>query len=94
MDLKLNNEQYRKLIQLIYIGEWVVNSYKENQDEYEFTDIEQYVYSFFKQYQCEDLIEFDEESQMYFPTSEMDETMMNYIDDYLESNKGDFIGFN
>jgi hypothetical protein len=94
MNIELNKDQYRKLIQLVYIGEWVVNSYKENQEDYRFTDIEQYIYTFYKQFGCSDLIEFDEETDMFLPTADMDEKMLEYIDEYLESNKGDFIGFN
>lgn len=92
--IELNKEQYRKLIQLVYLGEWVANSYKENQDDYKFTDIEQHIYSYFQKFGCDDLLEYDEESDMYLPTAEMDEKMTEFIDDYLESNKGDFIGFN
>lgn len=94
MIIELNKEQYRKLIKMVYIAEWVVNSYRTSEEEYEFTDIEQHIYSYFNNFDCGDLIEYDEEQEMYFPTSDMDDGQMPYVDEFLEANKGDFIGFN
>ena len=94
MVIDLNNEQYRKLAKLVYIGEWVVNSHKTNEEDYEFTDIEQHIYSYFRDFKCDDILEYDDEHDMFFPTSDMDDQVMKYIDEFLETNKGDFIGFN
>ncbi len=94
MTIELSSDQYRKLIKMVYIAEWVVNSHKSSEDEYEFTDIEQHIYSFFNEFGCDDLIEYDEEHDMFFPLSDMDDQLMHYIDEFLETNKNDFIGFN
>ncbi len=94
MMIQLNREQFRKLAKLVYIGEWIVNSHKSNEEDYEFTDIEQYIYSFFRDFGCEDMLEYDDEHDMYFPTAELDSKMMKYIENFLETNKGDFIGYN
>lgn len=92
--IELNKDQYRKLAKLVYIGEWVANSHKANEEDYEFTDIEQHIYSYFKKFGCEDILEYDEEHDMYLPTEEMDDQVMSFIDEFLETNQGDFIGFN
>lgn len=72
----------------------MVNSHKADEEDYEFTDIEQYIYSFFREFECGDLLEYDTEHDMYFPTADMDDKMMKYIEEFLESNQGDFIGYN
>lgn len=94
MKIELTRKQFRKLAKLVYIGEWVVNSHKADEEDYEFTDIEQYIYSFFREFESGDLLEYDAEHDMYFPTADLDEKMMKYIEDFLESNQGDFIGYN
>ena len=94
MMIELNKDQYRKLATLVFIGEWVVNSHRTSEEEYEFTDIEQHIYSYFRDFDCEDTLEYDDEHDMYLPTSDMEDQTMGYIEEFLENNKGDFIGFN
>ncbi|MBN2612288.1 MAG: hypothetical protein JXB00_12075 [Bacteroidales bacterium] len=94
MMIELNEELYRKLAKLVYIGEWVVNSHRANEEDYEFTDIEQHIYSYSEKFGCNDIIEYDEEHDMYLPTKDMDDQVMDFIDEFLDTNKGDFIGFN
>lgn len=94
MMIELNRDQYRKLAKLVYIGEWIVNSHRTKEEEYEFTDIEQYIYSFFRKFKCEDILEYDDEHDMFFPTAELESRMVTYIEEFLETNKGDFIGYN
>ena len=94
MKIELTNSQYRKLVKLVYIGEWIMNSHRKNEKDYIFTDIEQHIYSYFKEFNCDDILEFDTEYNMYFPTSDLDEQAMDYIDEFIEANKTNFIGYN
>jgi len=97
MLISLDRNQYIKLLYLIAIGEWVVNSYKD-ESEYEFTDIEQYIYSFYKDFGAYNLIDYDEEENIYFPTEEFENDFLTYVEEFLENNcdqeQTNFIGFN
>ena len=94
MNLELNNEQYKELIKLIFLGEWVVNAIRENPEDYEFNETEQNIYSQFKNFKSQDLIEYDQDSQTYLPTKKMEKEMMPYLEEFLENSRGDFIGYN
>lgn len=73
MEIKLTEEQYKTLVEMLYLGEWMINacrSPKETIKKYQ--DLEQHVYSFAKAGGLERYIEYDEESKKYFPTKELE----------------------
>lgn len=83
MKINLTNKQYVKLIKLLYIGDWVITSHRDADDEVkEFTGIEEYMYSFYKDLHCEELIE--QSDGTYYPTSILEESVEEYIEEYDE----------
>lgn len=79
--IELTQEEYEKLAQLSYIGNWVVNSHRfEPMEEYE--ELVQKVYSFSQQLQLEDIIEYDEELEKYYPTEDFETETKDLIQDY------------
>ncbi|MGD7043860.1 hypothetical protein [Jeotgalibacillus proteolyticus] len=89
MNIELNSQQYKKLIQALYLGDLVLHSMKETeegQDE-EFMKTEQYLLSFAKEAGLEEYVEYDETLQQYFPTpameQEFDQGMRTYEQEIL-----------
>lgn len=81
VEIKLTDEQYKNLVQLVYLGEWVINSFREERIK-RYEDLEQQIYSFSKKAGLKKDIEFDEEDKLFYPTMEFEEKMQEYIDEY------------
>lgn len=74
MEIKFTKEQYDSLIKLVYLGNWMINSIRDKGEEIKkYDDIEQYIYSFAKEYGLENLIEYDTQMKQYYPTWELDD---------------------
>jgi hypothetical protein len=82
MKINFTKEQYEGLIKLVYLGNWVVNSYRTNDiiDKYE--DLEQYIFSFFEDFKMDKYIEYDRTIDEYFPTREFEEN--TEVEEYRE----------
>ncbi|APQ17460.1 hypothetical protein [Maribacter hydrothermalis] len=82
MKIELTKKQYKTLLTIMYCGEWMLNSYKDNDDDIskETDDIEQIMYSFAKDSGLEKWIEYDSEMRKYFPTADMEDELHKFID--------------
>jgi len=45
MELKLNKEQYKKLLELVYLGNWMVNAYRTDDYLEEYSDVVSNIFS-------------------------------------------------
>jgi len=73
IELKLTKDEYEKLIKVVYLGEWMINSHRlpdETNEEYE--SVEQRIYSHAKEAGMEHLIMYDEGLKKFFPTRELE----------------------
>lgn len=90
MEIKLTKEQYKNLIKLVYLGNWMVNAIrsgnKEDPQIEKYNEIEQYIFSFAKDFGLEKYVEYVEEFKEFFPTREFedDPEIEKYINDYDE----------
>jgi L-rhamnose mutarotase len=86
MKIELSKEEYRSLLDLLYLGEWLLDAHDEVKDseKQRYEDVIQKVYSYAKEADCENLIEYAEDMKQYFPTREYEDTSMchQYIDEY------------
>ncbi|MFH1772116.1 MAG: hypothetical protein ABH872_04795 [Candidatus Omnitrophota bacterium] len=70
--MEFSPEQYRTLVEIVYLGEWMINSIRtEPIAKYE--KIESYIYSFCRKANAEDYIEYDNEMEKFFPTRKLEE---------------------
>lgn len=82
MNIELTKEQYLKLLELVYLGEWMANSYRRKEDFNEaYDEIMQYILSFAKDLDL-DLVDYDEEGNYYFTTRKFEESLSQTIDEY------------
>jgi len=79
--IELTNEQYIALIKLVYLGHWMATSIYEDHDE-ELDSLENYLYSFYKNFDMDEWIEFSAKMGSFFPTPEFDESMGEFVDNY------------
>jgi len=79
--IELNKEEYLKLTQLVYMGEWMVNSHRD-------TPVELYAKLIDKineksaNFEMGNLIHCDKETKKYVVTDEFESYLDEYIEDY------------
>jgi len=67
-------EQYKTLMKLVYLGNWMVNGIKISGDHIQkFNETEQQIFFDAKNFGCGTLVEYDENVKKYFPTQEFEE---------------------
>ncbi|MBI4347215.1 MAG: hypothetical protein HY553_10195 [Elusimicrobia bacterium] len=82
--LELEPEEYRRLVELVYLGNWIVNGIKEERDE-KYDRVEQKVYQLAPDAEMEGAFELDEESGQLFPSDAFEEgNVAEAIDAYDE----------
>lgn len=83
MNLKLTKKQYKNLLKLVYLGNWLINAIRLEDDRIKkYDEIEEYIYSFAKKAGLEKYIEFDKKFNKFFPTREFSDGMYQYIEEY------------
>lgn len=86
MKINITPKEYKTLLEILEITDWILHTHKteETEDTKPFRDFEQKIFSLAKDFGCEHLIEYDNELQGYFTTSEFEDTSpgMGYIDDF------------
>ncbi|OFX27380.1 MAG: hypothetical protein A2Z07_08570 [Armatimonadetes bacterium RBG_16_67_12] len=81
--IEFSKEQFRALLELVYLGEYMVNGIR-SPGEYlaRFDEFQQYVYSMAARFGIADVAEFDDRLRKYFPSDSFDEAMQEYIGAY------------
>jgi hypothetical protein len=80
VNLELSSEQYKELIKLVYIGDWVI----DEPENIVLNDLVQVVFSKAKDAGHESLIEFDKDMNLYMPSQTFDDEVVEIVDDYEE----------
>ena len=81
MKIDLTKKQYKSLVTLVYLGDWIINSHK-TKPEKKVEDVRRHINGFAQEGGLGDWIEYDPELQGYYETRTMDEEMNQYIDEY------------
>ncbi len=88
MKINITKKEYRLLIDIFSISDWVMTSYKigDNPDSEEYRKLEQRFFSYSKDFGFENLIEYDKNLEGYYPTIEHDnlESNKNFIEEFEE----------
>lgn len=83
MNIELTKGQYEKLVEMVYLGNWIINSIRAPDDiikEYE--EAEQFFYSHSKKFGTSKQIKFDEGTGEYDPTNFLEDSMQSFLDEY------------
>jgi hypothetical protein len=84
MQITLSQDQYEKLIQLVYLGNWLVNSYRGGERLEEYDKLAEDIMSFAPSAGFKDQVEFDEFEGRYYPSQKLDEAMRGFWEEYDE----------
>jgi hypothetical protein len=90
MKINFTKKQFKDLIKMVYIGNWVINAVrggegdKKRIEKYEI--LENYVFSFAKDFGLENLVEYDEKYKKFFPTDELWEGEARELIDYYDED--------
>ncbi len=84
MKIECTKEEFKVLLDMVYAGNILMNSMRSQDEKIkEYVDMEQYFFAKAKEYDLENLVEYDEEYSEYIPTREYeDEEFNQYIDEY------------
>ncbi len=84
MEITLSEDQFEKLVHLVYLGNWLVNSYRGDQRLEEYDKLAETVLSLAPTAGVKDLVEFDEFEGRYYPSRRLDEDMGKLWEGYDE----------
>lgn len=88
MDIHFSSREYRLLIDLLEISDWVLNSHRVDvaEEAEPYRALTQKLYSYAREMGFENLMMYDEEAGIYMPTKEFEETseVFRFIEDFEE----------
>lgn len=87
MKIGLTKEQFEALLKLVYLGNWLANANRVDDKKKEYEEIEDYIFSFAKQFGFDEYVD-DEEAEKgkFYPTRKFEEEIdiQELIDEYDE----------
>lgn len=90
MKMDLTKEEFRGLLDIVFLGDWVLSAYEtaeeSNPEKEKYKAIVQKIYSFAKDFGLGDLIEHTPELNLYHESPEFEESeVQDYIAEYEEN---------
>ncbi len=82
MKIELTKDQYRDLLSLAYLGEWVANAYEKERRRFLLAETQQRLYSLAGDAGCGDWIATDPTEQRLVPSAAMEKALGPLIDAY------------
>ncbi|HNT02082.1 MAG TPA: hypothetical protein PLB50_05190 [Candidatus Saccharicenans sp.] len=82
MELNLNRGQYEKLLELVYLGNWLINAYRTDDYLEDYAEIVSLVFSQVEKAGLEDKAVKDELGDRYLPSFDFEESLHDYISEY------------
>lgn len=82
MKINFTKKEYRQLLDLVFIGDWVTSE-PLDKDTSPYDALREKIYSYAKEMDCEHLIEYDKNTDQHFETAEFEDSgVMKKLDDY------------
>lgn len=78
----MTEEQLKRLSELVFIGEWVANSFEEPTEGESNEDIEQIVYGALHKTAYSESVDYSDEDDAYFPSEDFEFDCMPKIENY------------
>ncbi|MDI6739610.1 MAG: hypothetical protein QME74_04520 [Candidatus Edwardsbacteria bacterium] len=85
MKINLTKDQFRDLLALVYLGEWLVNTYEKDKRRFVLEKTQQRLYGLASDNGCGDWIAHDPREKRLVPTAAMDKALSPFIDLYDEN---------
>ncbi len=82
MKIEFTKEQFEKLIVLSLTGNIVANSFSEDEPILEYDEITEYLLSCAKEFGLSNMVDYDKETNEYFPSDETQEQVVELLEVY------------
>lgn len=83
MKIHFSKKEYRQLLELVFLGDWIVTAHQEGKPVSPYDAIKNKIYSHAKDHGYENLVEYDKNTDEYFETMTLtDSNLMRWIDLY------------
>lgn len=83
MKINFSDEQFRTLIEMAYIGNWMINSFRADEEKVaDFDELERFIFSFAEECDCGEEFDYIEELEGIYPTLEKEVELRKTIEDY------------
>jgi hypothetical protein len=92
MTLNLTPEEYRTLLKVVFLGNWMANAYRE-EPLADYDNIEQVLLSRASGFKADDLVDFDHKKKTWAHTREFEDEMGEQIDEYNIEALYDELGY-
>jgi hypothetical protein len=93
MKLELSQQEYRLLLEMVYLGNWVIGADEPElpAEKLPYAKLEQKVFALAQEAGCADLVEYAPEHRTCFPTRRLEESSpaAQFLLDYENTNFGD-----
>ena len=90
MQIEFSKDEFRTFLEVLEIADWVLNSHQTDaqDDREEYSDFEQKIFSHAEAYGFDDLIEYNEEDEKYYPTNKHDDNsnVMPFVKEFEEDS--------
>lgn len=95
MKIDLTKKQYEELLNLVFLGRWMVAAHNITESSSAFEETEQHILSLAKEFDCGDYVEFDKDSEAFFITDvfEANTEVLDIIDRYNDDTFWDDLIF-
>jgi hypothetical protein len=91
MKIELTKQQLASLAKLVYMGNWLANSWRTDDVVQEFDEIESLVLNAAARNGLEEYVEYDEDEKTAFPSAELEEKMADMVDFYNDNTFWDHL---
>ncbi len=82
MEIKLSRSQYETLMRLVYLGNWVVNGYRDKDKDADADALENYLFAKARDFGLGQKIVYDEEQDSHFLTEDQENAWLAEYDDF------------
>ncbi|MCL6631205.1 MAG: hypothetical protein K6T63_01110 [Alicyclobacillus herbarius] len=91
MQIDLTPEQYRHLVTLMFLGEWVINGLPPERRPQQLQEVADYIYTLAEEFGASDWIGYCEDCGAWHPNQSMEETLLPIVDEYDEETFWDVL---
>lgn len=93
MKIEFSKTQYKTLLLLTYLGDWVINAHKFDIPDDDVKELLQKIYRHHEECGEMDLVDKDENDGTYWTTRDLDDLAQPYIEEYDDESFWDELGY-
>lgn len=81
-----NQYEYRRLLILTFLGDWVINAHLTDDRLKEYTDVQDKIFAFAKQFGLDECIDRDEQTGKIYPSRLLEEEALKFMEEYEDES--------